>query len=1397
MQIDDAEYAPTYYSILALDQTGNAARCVKPPQMQNNWSNGGGRPPPRFNARENSGAASQFSNAGGYVMFGVTDYTLTKATSRMDSPAAHMVIKESEDEETDFEDEESDGENQTDDDEGEVYLTLPRRQLQVNAADRTVPSTRAARKQTFDGDSETTIPNVVKTTPTKVTPGKIRDILEDVQPYDARQPRKVSRRNVPRAELNKTTHKIQTSKSSRRIGKEAVKRTWVEDQKFRARYTFPGIVERILDLEIPMSVREALVASKEIRTSLQDVIKVKNAESRSYWGAITLTLATRLAPERTGATTEVLYADVDRRVMAIIADDAGEETGTARNLGASSEGRASAGLDASNKLVWEQMMQEIAMLLRAWVQFVLLLGLHVATMLERGIRSDYEVRRVKKERETTHLNSFPTSALPNPPNETTNTSFMQISEHVAPVRCDSETFAEVDDLTIKHQAESQRLVSTAAALLPAVEARIQQLEASVIDDLHVRPRRGFGTMGSRPVSTAPASLDVVAATIETRDAATRNEQEVRPGQLWTGQVQRLNGNVLPGGQEVISSVFLNAEMRVQDPATGEMGAETGHAQVTFFKRPHERVQNWKMCAPYVSQRDVRRGDGAARRRRIATGARRIKEESHSPPAVLIPLITFPNLSNQRNCQLVNDNGHYLSHPVDVPPPVNAADMTKVGMSVDGRRVVLKTTNGTDGSPVRPGTPHPSTILHDQRPRILPSAPPQFSCGFFLATECRRRAIWKKTTSLRGGERQMDMEEGEVVERRGDESARSPILRPEAEMADISSDEERDQWAAGSPPANSVVGTGGSRCQSRISERRKAKSGQTLRSSSSTSTPHHPPLAFAAPLPPTTRPRLLDLTTPYRRYAQSPPVTSDEPSPSDESSAASIAQSASNESSRGGGEPPNHGWSMDETPLGGGRRPQRVGGGTRHPLFISGILRNDDDTLGTTSDSRERPPASINAPVRQSTTTSALPSAATSAEASAQLILPAGKIRLPTYERLSGVNERAAAHVYTQRCMMDESNHHIRKEAMEDQWAVAPAHDFLDVAGHGLRGELNHEAMSKVVYVNNEGLALERDRERLDRARTLTIHASACTSTPAILDSISTAEGAFMRILDAEPMMTPLQVGGGSPTSKFVDDLARARAFLLEFLDRLIALGLQRHIQQQPAVIHCLSPHPSALLKVAEFDRIRIAHAGFHSHGYHLISEVLSRVLHVQFKREELISHLLYAGYWERRFITLSNDLPRSLTAPPIPGLTIILRLLSRPFDRFPLVTNVILAENRDYLPPGVTAVTLIGGGIIQMGRSGDVVAQRDSLRPSLVVHAGDHSSNVANTTQRRNGVPRSRCLMNTGCSRTRKISTPTPSSSPCSFTRSSVFGEEASGLGGCEYDAQRITTDNRVVYNSW
>ncbi|KAK6977455.1 hypothetical protein R3P38DRAFT_2810286 [Favolaschia claudopus] len=740
--------------------------------------------------------------------------------------------------------------------------------------------------------------------------------------------------------------------------------------------------------------------------------------------------------------------------------------------------------------------------------------------------------------------------------------------------------------------------------------------------------------------------------------------------------------------------------------------------------------------------------------------KRIKSESYSPPPlVALPVITSATHANQRILQLADNGGHYISHPVDVPPPGIAADMTTVGLSTDGSRVVLKAKTGDHGLPIRPGTPIPPAILHTQCPRTLPSAPPNSPANpsvklkagdepyvtirrlFGQRLDERLRELVASDESEDGSE--MDVEEGEIVKGRDDVATEDPSAptsattclghvgsdkadaSSEAELADVSSDEERDQWASDRRRPIPLT-----KEEAAIVNRGYRNEGQPNKGK--LSIPHRAsylprlrPILPARPLPlPTPRSSPISDTDSLPPLRPCSPVTSDEVSPTDESSSASETRQTSNGLARGMGKPTTTDgtWvrKLSEEEVAHNapnvlHQPRPLH--TRNPFFLSAILNDEDDVSNTTS---EPDAAALSPPIATTSTaqpraTAASSSAAPSADTTtARRLLPPGKVLLPTYEvalavkdvhhsmaaAAVGREERASAHAYTQRALVTEGNHRVRVETMEDQWAVVPAHEFLDIAGTDLRVELNHTAMAKITYINDDGLAMVRDRERLDPARVrdaraVTIYLDDILLAsddplkrlhldPLALDSVSTAEGPNMRCIDAAPVMTPLHDGEVARQfseyarrrgaayctalnvirvlqSKYVEDLARARARLLEFLDRLIALGSQRRIHQQPAVIYCPSPHPSALLKVSEFDRIRIAHAGFHNHGYHMISEVLSRVLHVQFKREEVISHLLYAGVLDTSLHTDSQvlgpafhyPLERPTTFPngaPFPGI---------------------------------------------------------------------------------------------------------------------------------------------------
>ncbi|KAK7023221.1 hypothetical protein R3P38DRAFT_3195224 [Favolaschia claudopus] len=422
MSLDDAEYAPTYYSILALDTTGVAAKCVKPPQVQTTPSWAPTRPPTPRPALRNSAppvsapvttAPATYPNnipvgagsvpqrnfpdcfgcgkddhrmrdcveiqslfkdgvvkndeqtgrlcmkdgspirrmygehlaqaarrqAGPRVMFGVIDVPEAKALPYSSSHIAHVAFQEfSDDSDDESEDslesphieevETSEEEPDSDElsEEGDVYLTVPRRRYQVHAADRTVPSTKTARKMAFDGvhlprreksatrkisvgeskDASQIPPPTSQKPPIerkaaslpKPSVGKIRDILNDVRPYDARPARenKVQDIEMPDAERSgkspatsvrrqKENDSVTTAPKLKRLAPTKPSETAeksapaTRQSEIQNTVNLPKIVERILDLEVPMSVREVLVSSKELRNNLQDLVKLKNTKT--------------------------------------------------------------------------------------------------------------------------------------------------------------------------------------------------------------------------------------------------------------------------------------------------------------------------------------------------------------------------------------------------------------------------------------------------------------------------------------------------------------------------------------------------------------------------------------------------------------------------------------------------------------------------------------------------------------------------------------------------------------------------------------------------------------------------------------------------------------------------------------------------------------------------------------------------------------------------------------------------------------------------------------------------------------------------------------------------------------------------------------------------------------
>ncbi|KAJ7746658.1 hypothetical protein B0H16DRAFT_1889061 [Mycena metata] len=456
MSLDDPEYSPVYYAILAKDQTGNAAKCIKPPYIASVGGNMGGmtqqppsgrrepafmpannvpqqspatypnnvplgtgdanvRPPsrncygcngeghrlndcPEVRALLQEGiiihdqadgrlkmkngtpiqrmrgegvvqAARRLSTTPRVMLGFVDDYSelegiFDNKTNQVfyHTQEARIQDYESDDDPGEQDEEVIAEEEQSEDSDsdvgGEVYLSFPKRRDNarntVNAAERTVPSTRAARRQVFDGvhvpkrdkarggvetaPLETIVP---VPGPTQIPKSKgeiIREALADVQPHDARQPR-----FTPIQDVEMTSEPPHTKKDKRgtKEGKPLEKsgdsdqtrrkatagqadggpntepKTSGRQSDIHASVHIPGIVDRLMDLQLPMTVREAIVASKEIRNGIQDIIRLKNVKAVML-GQDSPLVASWTWPRSEGVLIQIEMEIGGRRVVAIV-----------------------------------------------------------------------------------------------------------------------------------------------------------------------------------------------------------------------------------------------------------------------------------------------------------------------------------------------------------------------------------------------------------------------------------------------------------------------------------------------------------------------------------------------------------------------------------------------------------------------------------------------------------------------------------------------------------------------------------------------------------------------------------------------------------------------------------------------------------------------------------------------------------------------------------------------------------------------------------------------------------------------------------------------------------------------------------------------------------------------
>ncbi|KAJ6513489.1 hypothetical protein C8R45DRAFT_1088510 [Mycena sanguinolenta] len=786
MTLDDTEYAPTYYSILALDTTGHVVNCINPPKLQGNWKNNNNRPPqpatpgnpPRttFNAsspatypnniplsdrpetpapdtgcfgcgKEGHRASEcpeikELERAGvvkidnetrrvklsnGSFIRRAPGENIVQAVRRLTAPrvmlgitdtaftGAYYGYPEDFEQTAHIENIESDSNNEPsemeeDESAGELYITIPKSRWHtkgksVHGADRTETRLKTARRLAFDGvhvpRHETTkdlkIPSMApppaKKTE-KTTAGQLRDILSDVQPIDARKPRFAEEQDIEMKDIpiersvrrkgseNKVpddphTDARQNKKPQEsKIAEEGSTETKPAGRHSEVQSTMnlPSIVERILNLELPMTVREALAASKEIRNGLQEVVRLKNVKA-VLMGSDFPVVANFKWPRQDGVLIRIELEVGGRRVVAIV--DTGSQLDivwadvAALTLHKPMDMTCVTGMNDANggrgelrgfihevELPCGGVITKTGLWVSQQAPFELLLGRpwqrnNLVSIDER----EEGTYLVFKDRET-RLPRYELMAVPHEATTEVLTcgvvphSLAYITEgddeQILTTRNEfghcslvNEEFRKPEKISLATKIDytivTEYPIYTSNTEKAMNNERLQEIRIEL--DTSPPPELRLPEISSttfKPSSTTYAAADKVIAQAsaerstfgapdgtcfgriheklhdvahEQRDAhIAGHELRKRPASLTTNQAAYLGSFSAPTGEEVHRAVFLNAEMQVYDPATGEMGSLPRHAYAQLHTKLTDGSGRGPPIVPHVGSASTERLD---------------------------------------------------------------------------------------------------------------------------------------------------------------------------------------------------------------------------------------------------------------------------------------------------------------------------------------------------------------------------------------------------------------------------------------------------------------------------------------------------------------------------------------------------------------------------------------------------------------------------------------------------------------------------------------------------------------------------------------------------------------------------------------------------------------------
>ncbi|KAJ6452563.1 hypothetical protein C8R47DRAFT_1229380 [Mycena vitilis] len=725
--------------------------------------------------------------------------------------------------------------------EGEVYLTVPQLPFppepdedgMVNAAERTMPGTRAARKEIFDGvmmprrDPAKAAPRPMKSSTPKETVNsngtaarklpetplqQVRDLLPELTPVDARVPRTdvdmpemerlepekglARKRREPFKDLQNDTQRLLEPPEAKTSGRHS---------EIQATVQIPSIIERILDLTLPMTVREAFVASKDIRAGIMDTIRLKNVKAvllgRSqdnplvaHWNwprtdGILIKIDVESAGRKisaivdTGSQLDVVRADIaalriQRPVdMSCTTNMSDANGGRGQLRGYIQDVELNCGGVLTSTDVWVSHQAPFELLLgRPWQRG------NLVTIDER----DEGTYLVFKDRDTRlpryELLAIPYQSTSHPkssdPEEPTSNLLTYEVETVASSKTSepnatpmllwrgAKPARRVQAKQLENQASGQlwaafcKLLPTLPpppSTQPAPPPYLRRLFHAALaspplrvalfrpEPSHSLLSRATFLAGNERITSALLTTSLT----EWVQHRKGNELTVRPGSVVAPQTLYTGSETRPNGQEVQHAIFLNARMLVHNPATGEPGMRNGHVVAHLYLAP-TADKPWDLEVPYPSAAQVRTalttyGPTVHREvERVASPTLTVDASPDLAPVPQLP-ISFPSPPYSRTC------------PRPRPPPRTPSPRTnKGGVLLDtglideetGHEVLALPTGSGSARPAspRPGTPAPPRRISDVS---MEEAPPRKTRRYLddeeMASQLEelRRALAKK------------------------------------------------------------------------------------------------------------------------------------------------------------------------------------------------------------------------------------------------------------------------------------------------------------------------------------------------------------------------------------------------------------------------------------------------------------------------------------------------------------------------------------------------------------------------------------------------------------------------------------------------------------------------------